>query len=510
MVRRKRRPAVKKRGRPSRQKRNNDNTGVLAVIMVAIILGLFIFLTTPRRGAVKVPLKPPASAEAVLKPTALPVSREPAAVKAIAAPVVIKPSGAPKEVELKMPASLPKIELAPAAPKAEPLLSARVEPAISKETALPPKPVVPPKLVTSPKSLKPVVLPKPVTQPKPPKPVVLLKPVVPPKPVTPLKPPKPVVPPKPVTQPKLSKLVVPPKPVMQPKPAAPKTQPPRTFMQKLFAPAPVKPPVPKPVKPKPVIVKTVAPQAVVMKPAVPKPEAAKPAVLPRPVLPAALPSRPARMQIAIVIDDWGYNPDLVDMLDPKYPVTCAVLPNLNYSRQVSDKLHAKGFEIILHLPMEPRERLNLENDTILTSMGESQVQKILDGDLKALPYAKGVNNHMGSLATADSKVMEAIYKSLNKKGLYFLDSSTASGSLCPELAPEFGIRFARRNVFIDNSSEPSYIKGQIRAAALIARNFGRAVGIGHARINTLEALKETMPELEKEGYSFVFVSELVR
>ena len=451
MARRKRRPAVKKRGRPSRQKRNNDNTGVLAVIMVAVILGLFVFLTTPRRGAVKVPLKPPASAEAVLKPAALPVSREPAAVKAIVAPAAIKPSGVPKEVESKMPASLPKIELAPAAPKAEPLLSARVEPAISKEIALLPKPVVPLKPVTPPKSLKPVV---------------------------------------------------------PPKPAAPKAQPPRTFMQKLFAPAPVKPPLPKPVKPKPVTVKTVAPQAVVMKPAAPKPEIPKPAVLPRPVLPAALPSGLTKMQIAIVIDDWGYNPDLADMLDPKYPVTCAVLPNLAASRQVSEKLHSKGQEIILHLPMEPREKLNLENDTILISMNDAQIRKILDKDLESVLYARGINNHMGSFATTDAKVMKSVFKEMKKKRLYFLDSSTAAGSVCPKLAPKFGINFAKRNVFIDNESDPEYIKKQILGLALVARTYGSAIGIGHARPNTLETLKEIMPELESQGYKFVFVSEL--
>jgi polysaccharide deacetylase 2 family uncharacterized protein YibQ len=40
--------------------------------------------------------------------------------------------------------------------------------------------------------------------------------------------------------------------------------------------------------------------------------------------------------------------------------------------------------------------------------------------------------------------------------------------------------------------------------------YGQAIGIGHDRKITLEVLKEVMPSIEKEGYKFVFVSELIR
>ncbi len=44
----------------------------------------------------------------------------------------------------------------------------------------------------------------------------------------------------------------------------------------------------------------------------------------------------------------------------------------------------------------------------------------------------------------------------------------------------------------------------------LSRKHGLAIGIGHDRKTTLEVLREAMPELEKEGFKFVFVSELVK
>lgn len=216
-------------------------------------------------------------------------------------------------------------------------------------------------------------------------------------------------------------------------------------------------------------------------------------------------------KIAIVLDDWGYNLNNIDALSRiKYPLTLAVLPNLNYSQLIAEKAHNLGFELILHLPLEPREKLPLEKDTITTDMDSARISDILRRDLKNIPYLKGASNHMGSKATADTKTMESIFKELNEQGLYYLDSFVTSQSVCAGLAAKMRLRFARRDIFLDNSEEAAYIKGQIYKLKTRARAYGKAIGIGHDRRVTLEALKEIMPKLEKEGYRFVFVSELAR
>lgn len=215
-------------------------------------------------------------------------------------------------------------------------------------------------------------------------------------------------------------------------------------------------------------------------------------------------------RIAIVLDDWGYNLNNIHIVDQiKLPFTASILPNLAFSRKVAEELHTRGFEIILHLPMQPHEKYKLEKNTILTSLGEASINKIIDADLSSIVYAKGVSNHMGSMATENTKTMEAVFKKLKNRKLYFLDSLVTTNSVCSELARKTGLAFAKRDIFLDNRDDPVYIKQQINKLKLRAKARGKAIGIGHDRKATLEVLKEVMPQLEKEGFRLVYLSELV-
>jgi len=215
--------------------------------------------------------------------------------------------------------------------------------------------------------------------------------------------------------------------------------------------------------------------------------------------------------IAIVIDDWGYNANNLEALSRiNSPLTCSILPHLAYSKEVAEKLHERGMEVILHLPMEPHEQYRLEKNTILVSMDAATIRNIIEQDLNNLGFVKGVSNHMGSLATEDSRTMQVVFKELKMRNLYFLDSFVTSKSICPVIAHRVGLRFSKRDVFLDNLEDPGYIKKQIYKLKIKARTYGQAVGIGHDRRVTLEVLGEVLPELKKEGYKFVFVSQIVR
>ncbi|MCM8796100.1 MAG: divergent polysaccharide deacetylase family protein [Candidatus Omnitrophica bacterium] len=227
---------------------------------------------------------------------------------------------------------------------------------------------------------------------------------------------------------------------------------------------------------------------------------------PKKILPVAI-----KGKIAICIDDWGYNLHNLAILDKiRYPLTLAILPNLNYSQSLAKIGRRRGFEVILHLPMEPEEKLRLEKNTILTSMEETRIKEILMEDLVNVLYAKGVSNHMGSRATQDPRIMAIIFKELKKRKLYFLDSLVSKKSVCADLARKMHLKFAQRDVFLDNVEDQAYIKEQLNKLKTRAGMFGQAIGIGHDLKVTLETLKEVMPKIEKEGYKFVFVSELTR
>jgi len=218
-------------------------------------------------------------------------------------------------------------------------------------------------------------------------------------------------------------------------------------------------------------------------------------------------------RIAIVLDDWGYNLNNLHFLNEiPYPLTISILPNLTYSNLIAREINNKGREIILHLPLEPTpsEVMRLERDTILTNMDAKQIRDIFIEDLNSIVYARGVSNHMGSKATSDLAVMEVIFREMHKKNLYFLDSLVSKKSVCEKLTRKRDVKFAKRDIFLDNESDPAYIKGQINKLRLRALRLGYAVGVGHDRMITLEVLKEAMPQLEKEGFQFVFVSDLAK
>lgn len=215
-------------------------------------------------------------------------------------------------------------------------------------------------------------------------------------------------------------------------------------------------------------------------------------------------------KIAIVLDDWGYSlGNLAVLKQLRYPVTLAVLPNLPQTKIISQEALRLKFEVILHLPMEPLEKINLEKNTVMVAMDEKTIKDILAADLESVAYAKGVSNHMGSKATKDAKTMIIVFNELRKRGLYFLDSYVSLDSVCFELAHKNNLSFAQRDIFLDNQNDPEYIRGQIDKLKLAAKANGKAVGIGHDRKVTLQVLKEIMPELRKEGYKFVRLSELV-
>jgi polysaccharide deacetylase 2 family uncharacterized protein YibQ len=226
---------------------------------------------------------------------------------------------------------------------------------------------------------------------------------------------------------------------------------------------------------------------------------------------AAGPLPAIKGKIAIVLDDWGYNLHNMPVLPQiKQHFTAAVLPSLAYSRRVAEALKEQGIEIALHLPLEPHEKYGLEKNTIFTTSSKEEILRVLNEGLGSVKYAKGVTNHMGSRATEDERVMGIIFGELKRRNLYFLDNMDTRESICLIVARNAGIHFGRRDVFLDNLKEPEYIKGQLLKLKEKAKRYGRAIGVGHDNKVTLEVLAEVMPQMEKEGYRFVFLSEFLK
>lgn len=219
-----------------------------------------------------------------------------------------------------------------------------------------------------------------------------------------------------------------------------------------------------------------------------------------------------KAKVAIVIDDLGYNAANIDSIfDINKPVTLSVLPNLPYSRTIASGAAERGYEVILHLPLESfQDEAPAEEATISAGMEDKEVVSSLTRAIDSVNTLKGVSNHMGSKATQDERLMRVIFGELKKRKLYFFDSLVTDNSVCQRIAKEVGIKFARRDVYLDNLDDKSYIKNQYKLLIGEARDRGYSLGIGHDKELTVQTLAEEMPKSEKEGIEFVFLSELVK
>jgi polysaccharide deacetylase 2 family uncharacterized protein YibQ len=217
-------------------------------------------------------------------------------------------------------------------------------------------------------------------------------------------------------------------------------------------------------------------------------------------------------EIVVILDDVGFDHQPLASamaIDPN--VNFAILPNSEKALESARTLHGRGFELLCHLPMEPigYPKQSPGANAILTSMSDEQIADTTRANVGAIPNIRGVNNHMGSAATSDRRVMTTVLGAL-PKGLYFIDSKTAGTSIAGKLAHEMDIRTASRNVFLDDVQTESAVRRQLGQLADAASTRGLAVGIGHMYPVTMKVLGEEAPRLRAEGFRFIRASEAVR
>lgn len=219
-----------------------------------------------------------------------------------------------------------------------------------------------------------------------------------------------------------------------------------------------------------------------------------------------------RGRIVLILDDVGFDhqPLAAAMqIDPN--VNFSVLPNAGRALEYANLLHQRGFEVLCHLPMEPEQfpRVSPGDGAVLTSMSDQEIAQTTVASVQAVPYARGMNNHMGSRATADRRVMESVLAAL-PSGMYFIDSRTTGSSVAATVAREMSVRTASRNVFLDDVATEAAVRHQLHELAREAEAHGVAIGIGHMYPATVRVLVAEAPALRREGFRFVRASQVVR
>ncbi|SLM61360.1 Possible divergent periplasmic polysaccharide deacetylase [Dickeya aquatica] len=201
-------------------------------------------------------------------------------------------------------------------------------------------------------------------------------------------------------------------------------------------------------------------------------------------------------KLALVIDDFGYRAHNDNqILAMPTAVSIAVLPNSPNARDVATRAHAQGREVLIHLPMAPISKQPLEKDTLRPDMSEAEITRIVREAVNNVPYAAGLNNHMGSAMTASLPGMQKVMRAMSAYRLYFLDSMTIGSSQASRAAAETGIKVLKRKVFLDDSQNVADIRQQFNRALDIARRSGYAIAIGHPHPATITVLQQMLPAL---------------
>ena len=216
--------------------------------------------------------------------------------------------------------------------------------------------------------------------------------------------------------------------------------------------------------------------------------------------------------IAIVIDDLGQDlKQARELLSLHAKITFAVMPGLPQSKKVAELVKQNNRELLLHLPMEYRSKNGKPAPGMLRSdMTPMEFLNTISDDVASVPGAIGVNNHEGSSLTENKEAMKFLMAELKARNLLFLDSLTSSNSLAYATAKEFGLKAAKRDVFLDNeANNPVAIRKQIEELVDVARKHGSAIGIGHPHPATISELRKWLAETADQNIEIVPVSRLM-
>jgi len=225
------------------------------------------------------------------------------------------------------------------------------------------------------------------------------------------------------------------------------------------------------------------------------------------------PPRLKLKQVAIIIDDIGYDMTPVHaLLRVDAGITFAILPLLAHSREAADMLHKANRETLLHLPMEPLSypKEKPGNGALFSDMNDEEIVFQLGKNLASVPYISGVNNHMGSKFMADEERLMLVFKQLKKKDLFFIDSRTTNNSKTTAASQKAHLTVASRKIFLDNDRDYLKIYQILMDVGNAPAGNAPLIVIGHPYPETIRAIRDANKIFREKGVSIVPVSKLMK
>ncbi|MNM40115.1 Divergent polysaccharide deacetylase [compost metagenome] len=210
--------------------------------------------------------------------------------------------------------------------------------------------------------------------------------------------------------------------------------------------------------------------------------------------------------MSIIIDDLGQSSERDSRtLALPGPVTMAIMPDTPHATDFARQAHKAGKTVILHMPMDPATGPYAWHPGIAIE----ELARRLDAALVKVPYAAGINNHMGSRMTAQREPMAWLMGELQRRHLFFVDSRTSAATVAAAEAQAHDVAHVSRDVFLDDVRTPEAIDAQLQQGIALARKQGSAVLIGHPYPQTLAVLESQIPRLKQLGIELVTLPQMI-
>lgn len=213
-------------------------------------------------------------------------------------------------------------------------------------------------------------------------------------------------------------------------------------------------------------------------------------------------------RVVIVMDDMGYRYTDKYALTLPGAITYAFLPHTTYGKKLAIQAKSAHHDVLIHIPMESEHSKKLGPGALTSQMDEQAFSESLTESFAEIPFAIGINNHMGSYLTQLYQPMAWTMAFLKQNNLFFLDSKTSPYSKAQQAANDFGVPVKSRHIFLDNELTDKYISQQFQRLINFAKKHQTAIAIAHPHPETVATLNKLIPTLKLHGIELVPLSRL--
>ena len=206
-----------------------------------------------------------------------------------------------------------------------------------------------------------------------------------------------------------------------------------------------------------------------------------------------------RPKVAIVIGGLGLNARSTERAIRELPgvITLAFAPHAKNLQTRINMARRAGHEVLLQVPMEPwgYPEVNPGPKTLLASAGKRETLSALHWFMGRATGYVGLVNYSGQKFLSEGPALSHVLHEVKRRGLLFLDDGSAPKSLSPELSMVIGLPPLAAKVRLDTDRDPFAIQARLAELEEQAARKGRAIGMGSAFPETLEALQDWLAGL---------------